>query len=127
MKLKNSNSLTPGPIPPATGEDLSKVIDLFDSYYKNTDPINEDHYKHGKMIDKEVTADHVEVLKTLIYMLIDDIKSEQPGQAMQIEKVCRSVVSCIDLLPEISKNVAINRRIASKLIGYALELHKLHT
>jgi len=127
MILKNNkNSQTPPPEPPAPGEDLSIVLETFNRYYATQDPINNNHFKHGKMVDKEVTSNHVEILKTLIYMLIDDIKSELPDQAMQVEKINKSVISCIDLLPETSKNVTLNSRIVAKLVGYTLELHKMH-
>lgn len=127
MILKeNKNNQTPPAASPPAGEDLSTIIETFNRYYANQDPVNNDHYKHGKMVDKEVTSNHVEILKTLIYMLIDDIKSELPEQSMQVEKISKSVISCIEILPETSKNVTLNRRIAAKLVGYTLELHKLH-
>ena len=78
------------------------------------------------MIDKEITGNHITVIKSLLFMLIDDIKTDIPEQSMHIEKVCKSIISCVELLPEGSTNVTLNKRIAAKLLGYTLELHKLH-
>jgi hypothetical protein len=127
MKLKTSNnSQTPPPVGQSPIENIASVLPLYDKYFANQDPVNEPHYKHGKMIDKEITSEHISILKTLVYMLVDDIKSEGAGSPEQVEQVCQCIVGLIDLLPESPKNVSLNKRIAAKLIGYSLELHKLH-
>ena len=127
MKFKtNSTPLTPPPVAPTPMTNMNGVLPLYDKYYAEQDPVNESHYRHGKMIDKEITGNHITVIKSLLFMLIDDIKTDIPEQSMHIEKVCKSIISCVELLPEGSTNVTLNKRIAAKLLGYTLELHKLH-
>jgi len=125
MKIADSHSLTPGPVSKSVTVDLKDAIKTFDNYYAHEDKLNEPHYSYGKMVEKEATHNHHDILKTVIYMLADDINNHT-DIALPVDKLTKALIAIVDSLPPTSRNIEHNKRIVSKLIGYFLTLHAMH-
>ena len=121
-----SKSQTPPPVPPDQLPSVRNVIDLYDSYFNKVDVLNESNYKYGKMLDKDITANHSEILKTIIFIMFDDLKEQYPDDVATIESIAKATISCVNISPTGKKNANINKQLVAKLLGYILELHKLH-
>jgi hypothetical protein len=126
MEIADSHSLTPQPVSRSITVDLREVIQTFDNYYAQEDKLNEPHYSYGKMVEKEATHNHTDILKTVIYMLADDIKSNYADTSAPVDRLTKALTAIVDSLPPTSRNIEHNKRLVSKLIGYFLTLHGMH-
>lgn len=125
--INSSDSQTPSPADMEMRIDIKHAYKIIDQHYKHVDAINNKNYKYGKIVDKNITDDHKAVLKSIIFMLVDDIKTyDDEVSTTDVEKKCRLLIDMVDLLPDMRKNTAVNKQLLAKTLGYFIKLHEMH-
>lgn len=128
LDIKETPSMIPQPVPPVSDIDISVVEDMYNKFYEINDELNKPAYIQGKLLEKDKTAGHIRVLKNIIHLTLDDLKtgSDTPEAIKMYEKVTNAILQLIDLIDTGPSNVKDNKRMVAKLFGYIFSLHNLH-
>jgi len=128
---RTDQSQTPPASPPSPVPSLKAVESIFDAYYDETDPLNKNAYNQGKFIDKDITTNYKRLLKSIMYIIIDDLSTHAPPEEQSLNKVHLKLITAINALLDVfdtkEPTVKDNKRLVAKLMGYILSLHKIHT
>tara|TARA_R110001606_G_scaffold114146_1_gene241496 strand:+ start:117 stop:539 length:423 start_codon:yes stop_codon:yes gene_type:complete len=123
------------PIPPPTLVDISTVESIYNKYYQDIDEVNSSAFNQGKLIKKDITTDHTRILKSIVFLILDDIKttpvdniseSQAEENSRYYDKITAAILSLLDLLDSKNPNVKHNKRVVAKLFGYLFSLHNIH-
>lgn len=126
MKMVETGSQTPPPVENNQPVSINEVYRMMDLYYEEVDVVNKVNYDYGKLLDKDVVTSQRDVLRDLVYVIIEDIKAEPGVNTSQINIICESIITIIKLLPTLPQTSQRNKKLLSKMIGYFIELHKRH-
>ena len=128
LEIQNTKA---GAIPPDDAEvaiDISTIKEKFDAFYTYKDPLNKAHYTHGKMVDKDITTNHKKILRSILFIVLDDLKKdgEDTMRHFTYEKAINAINELVDIFDIHESNVQDNKRVVSKLLGYIISLHLMH-
>ena len=123
------------PIPSQPLVDISTVESIYNKYYQEIDEVNSSAFNQGKLIKKDITTDHTRILKSIVFLILDDIKttpvdniseSQAEENSRYYDKITAAILSLLDLLDSKNPNVKHNKRVVAKLFGYLFSLHNIH-
>lgn len=138
MKSLNATEVPASSIPPVSPPpliDISTVESIYDLYYRDIDEVNSSAFNQGKLIKKDITTDHTRILKSIVFLILDDIKttpvdtvseSQADENSRYYDKITAAILSLLDLLDSKNPSVKHNKRIVAKLFGYLFSLHNIH-
>ena len=120
--------MIPQPVSPPENINLSVIEDMYNKFYEINDELNKPAFAQGKLLEKDKTSGHIRVLKHIIYLTLDDLKSvtDEPESVKLYEKVIGAILQLLELLEIGAPNVKDNKRLVAKLFGYIFSLHNLH-
>ena len=128
LKITDSADNTIKPADDMYTVTLDGIAKRFEDFYNHEDPLNAPHYKHGTLVDKDVSTSHKRKLKSILFLVLDDIKVSNPDSDLNrvYERTLSAINELVDIFETHETTLHDNKRMVSKLIGYILSLHLMH-